>query len=143
MLSQFTGPKSVEAQVQGTVRINCSVVWDPASELEVSWKKDNVRYYALKLIVLYQLQCLIFLVYNRNHLYFGFGPISKPKLADTFGRYPNRYRNHIHSGESSHWFWNNLALIWGIFSIIKGPVKQNLLPNMKCLWLFLKIWVYL
>ena len=52
LLFQFTGPKSVEAQVQGTVRINCSVVWDPASELEVSWKKDNVRYYALKLIVL-------------------------------------------------------------------------------------------
>jgi len=38
----IAGPKSVEAQVQGTVRINCSVVWDPASELEVSWKKDNV-----------------------------------------------------------------------------------------------------
>ena len=22
--------------------MNCSVVWDPATELEVSWKKDNV-----------------------------------------------------------------------------------------------------
>ena len=68
LFSQFTGPKSVEAQVQGTVRINCSVVWDPASELEVSWKKDNVRYYALKLIDLCQFQCLIFLAYDRKHL---------------------------------------------------------------------------
>ena len=36
------------------------------------------------------------LVYNRNH-YFGFGPIPKPKpkLVDTFGRYRNRYPNHI------------------------------------------------
>ena len=66
LFSQFPGPKSVEAQVQGTVRINCSVVWDPASELEVSWKKDNVRYYALKLIDLFQ--CLIFLAYDRKHL---------------------------------------------------------------------------
>jgi hypothetical protein len=29
-------------------------------------------------------------VYDRNH-YFGLGPILKPKLADTFGRYRNRY----------------------------------------------------
>ena len=33
-------------------------------------------------------------VYDQN-LYFGFGPIPKPKskLADTFGQYRNRYRN--------------------------------------------------
>ena len=45
------------------------------------------------------------LVYNRNH-YFGLGPIPKPKpkLADTFGRYRNRYWNHILKGESiSHY----------------------------------------
>ena len=42
-------------------------------------------------------------VYYRNH-YFGFGPIPKPKpkLADTFGRYRNRYRNYILKGESSY-----------------------------------------
>ena len=40
------------------------------------------------------------LVYDRNH-YFGFGPIPKPKLVDTFGRYRNRYRNHISEGKSS------------------------------------------
>ena len=43
------------------------------------------------------------LVYNRNH-YFGLGPIPKPKpkLADTFGRYRNWYRNHISKGKSSY-----------------------------------------
>ena len=43
------------------------------------------------------------LVYDRNH-YFGFGPIPKPKpkLVDTFGRYRNRYRNHISKGKSSY-----------------------------------------
>ena len=42
-------------------------------------------------------------VYDRNH-YFGFGLIlkPKPKLADTFGRYRNRYRNYILKGESSY-----------------------------------------
>ena len=43
-------------------------------------------------------------VYDQN-LYFGFRPILKPKprLADTFGRYCNQYRNqnHIPKGESS------------------------------------------
>ena len=41
------------------------------------------------------------LVYNRNH-YFGLGPIPKPKpkLADTFGRNRNWYRNPISKGES-------------------------------------------
>ena len=42
------------------------------------------------------------LVYDRNH-YFGLGPKPKPKLADTFGRYHNRYRNYILKGESSYW----------------------------------------
>ena len=43
------------------------------------------------------------LVYDRNH-YFSFGPIPKPKpkLVDTFGRYRNRYRNHISKGKSSY-----------------------------------------
>ena len=42
-------------------------------------------------------------LYDRNH-YFGFGPIPKPKpkiLVDTFGRYRNRYRNHISKEKSS------------------------------------------
>ena len=44
--------------------------------------------------------------YDRNH-YFGFGPIPisdipKPKLVDGFGRYRNRYRNHISKGKSSY-----------------------------------------
>ena len=38
------------------------------------------------------------LVYDRNH-YFGLDPISKQKLADTFGRYGNQNRNHILYGE--------------------------------------------
>ena len=38
------------------------------------------------------------------YCYFGLGPIpkSKPKLADTFGRYRNRYQIHISKGESSY-----------------------------------------
>ena len=70
------------------------------------------------------------LVYDQNP-YFGLGPIPKPKpkLADTFGRYRNRYRNHISKGESSYRV--NFALVWGNFSIIKRPIKPNLLPNFK------------
>ena len=115
LFSQFTGPKSVEAQVQGTVRINCSVVWDPASELEVSWKKDNVRIYVLKLIVFYQFQCLFFLVYDRNHLYFGLGPILKlkPKLADSFGRYQNLITQTTFSREN---LVTDIEMIWGMGS---------------------------
>ena len=43
------------------------------------------------------------LVYDRNH-YFGLGPIPKPKpkLADTFGRDRNRYRNHISKRKSGY-----------------------------------------
>ena len=42
-------------------------------------------------------------VYDRNH-YFGLSPIPKlnPKLADTFGRYRNRYGDYILKGESSY-----------------------------------------
>ena len=40
-------------------------------------------------------------VYDRNR-YFGLGPKPKTKLADTFGLYRNRYRNHISKGESSY-----------------------------------------
>ena len=68
-------------------------------------------------------------VYDQNH-YFGLGPIPKPKVADTFGQYHNRYQNHISKEESSYWV--NLAKAkWGNFSIIKGPIKPNLLPNFK------------
>ena len=44
-------------------------------------------------------------VYDQNH-YFGLGPIPKrkPKLADTFGRYRNWYRNYI-----------LILIAWGIF----------------------------
>ena len=66
-------------------------------------------------------------VYDWNH-YFGLGPIPKPKpkLADTFSCYRNGYRNHISKRESSYQYY-----LWGIFSIIKGPLKPNLLPNIK------------
>ena len=40
-------------------------------------------------------------VYDQNH-YFGLGPKPKSKLADTFNRYRNRYRNYILKGESSY-----------------------------------------
>ena len=75
-------------------------------------------------------------VYDRN-LYFGLGPIPKPKpkLTDTFGEYHNRNQNHISKGESSYRYWNNLALVLGIFSIIKGPLKPNLLPDFKYFWI--------
>ena len=63
--------------------------------------------------------------------YFGLGPIPKPKLTDDFGRYRNQYRKHISNGESSYRYWNNLALAWDIFFIIKGPLKPNLQPNFE------------
>ena len=44
---------------------------------------------------------LMMLVYDRNH-YFGLGPIPKPKLAGTFGRYRNPYCNHVSKGKSSY-----------------------------------------
>ena len=48
VVSQTTivaGPKDTEAQVKSSVRINCSVAWDPAFELTISWKKNNVDMY--------------------------------------------------------------------------------------------------
>ena len=65
-------------------------------------------------------------VYVRNH-YFSTGPMQKPKpkLVDAFSRYRNWYRNHIFKGESSYQYQNNLALIWGIFFIIKGALKTK------------------
>ena len=54
------------------------------------------------------------LVYDQNHC-FGLGPIPKLKLAATFG-YCNQYRNYISKRESSYRYWNNLALVRGIFS---------------------------
>ena len=64
------------------------------------------------------------LVYDRNQ-YIGLGPIPKPKpkLANTnhtFVRYRNQYRNHISEGKSSY-----QKYVWGIFSIIKGPLKPK------------------
>jgi hypothetical protein len=55
----------------------------------------------------------------------------KPKLANTFRRYRSRYRNQISKGESSYRYWNNLDLVRCIFSIIKRPLKPNLLPNLN------------
>ena len=65
-------------------------------------------------------------LYYRNH-FFGLGPIqkSKPKLADTFSLYLNRYRNHISKGEPSYHQYGV------IFSITKEPLKPNLVPNFK------------
>ena len=52
------------------------------------------------------------------------GPIlkPKPKLVNSFGRYRYQYRNHI-KGRIY------LVLVWGVFSITKGPLKPYLLPN--------------
>ena len=65
-------------------------------------------------------------MHDRNHQ-FALGPIPKTKLklAVTFGRYSNRYRNHISKGESSYQYQDNLALVWGIFFIIKGALKTK------------------
>ena len=70
--------------------------------------------------------CTYQVVYVRNH-YFSTGPIQKPKpkLVDAFSWYRNWYRNHISKGESSYQYQNNLALIWGIFFIIKGALKTE------------------
>ena len=83
------------------------------------------------------------LVYDRNH-YFGLVPIlkPKPKLTDTFGQYRNQYRNHISKGESSYLYWNNLALVLGIFPIIKGPLKPICCQILHIFGLFLKMLVY-
>jgi hypothetical protein len=60
-------------------------------------------------------------VYNRNH-YFGLGP--KPKLADTFSQYRNRFqRENLVTNSMGHSF----------FSIITGPLKPNLVPNIQVL----------
>ena len=37
------GPSDVEANVSETVNLPCSVLWDPSSELEVIWRKDNIN----------------------------------------------------------------------------------------------------
>ena len=48
------------------------------------------------------------LVYDRNH-YFGLGPIPKPKLANTFGKYHYKYQNHISKEKSSYCYrWKSL-----------------------------------
>ena len=45
------------------------------------------------------------IVYDHRNHYFGFGPLPNPKLVDTFGRYRNRYRNHISKGKSSYQYY--------------------------------------
>ena len=62
------------------------------SEILTDLKKINIMYFFIR-------ETTLRLVYDRNH-YFGLGPIPKPKLADTFGRYRNR--NYILKGESSY-----------------------------------------
>ena len=37
------GPTDVEANVSETVNLPCSVLWDPSSDLEVIWRKDNIN----------------------------------------------------------------------------------------------------
>ena len=37
------GPSDVEANVSETVNLPCSVLWDPSSDLEVIWRKDNIN----------------------------------------------------------------------------------------------------
>jgi hypothetical protein len=32
----------MKAQIQSTVRMNCTVLWDPSMDLNIIWKKDNV-----------------------------------------------------------------------------------------------------
>ena len=55
------------------------------------------------------------------------------------GRYRNWYWKHISKGESSYQCKINLALVWGIFFIIKGPHKPNLQANLWRCWLIFKI----
>jgi cell division protein FtsL len=37
------GPTDVEANVSETINLPCSVLWDPSSNLEVIWRKDNIN----------------------------------------------------------------------------------------------------
>ena len=37
------GPTDVEANVSETVNLPCSILWDPSSDLEVIWRKDNIN----------------------------------------------------------------------------------------------------
>jgi len=39
----IAGPSDVEANVSETVNLPCSVLWDPSSDLEVIWRKDNIN----------------------------------------------------------------------------------------------------
>ena len=59
-------------------------------------------YTELNLMLFVIFSTFLQVVYNQSH-YFGFRPIykPKPKLADTFDRYRNQYRNYILKGESS------------------------------------------
>ena len=61
----------------------------------------------------------------------GLIPKWKPKLDDIFGRYRTWYQNQISKIKSCNKYWNYLALVWGIFSIIKGPLKPKELAPIK------------
>ena len=64
-------------------------------------------------------------MYARNH-YFGLGPITKPKpeLADIFG-------DMLTDAETTFQRENLDTDSIGYFSIKKGPLKPNLLQNLK------------
>ena len=70
-------------------------------------------------------------MYDRNH-YFGVGPIPNPKtklailLADTVTDTKTTFQRE-----------NLVTNSMGYFSIIKGPLKSNLLPNIHiCYFIF-------
>jgi hypothetical protein len=64
-------------------------------------------------------------VYDLNH-YFGFDPIPKPKTRN--GKY--------FWAETTFQRQTSSCIVWDIFSIMKGPLKPNLLPNIKGFILF-------
>ena len=78
------------------------------------------------------------IAYNRNHDC-GLGPIPKPKhkladlLANTFSWYfgPILWVETVTNIETTFQRENLDTNIVGVFSIIKGPLKTNLLSNIK------------
>ena len=68
--------------------------------------------------------CVLHLMYDRNH-YFGLGPISKPKpkLADTFGRYRNRYWVKTQKSANN---WGQLAVKFWFNWSKHGAVSYSL-----------------
>ena len=64
------------------------------------------------------------------------------KFANAFSWYGNQHWNYISKGESCYQYWNNLALIWVIFSNIKGHSKTKFSAKFWIFILLSKIWVY-